>query len=91
MVIDSAMPELKMTDRQLRTYEARQGIRMRWVALCAILILFAVVLIAFLYALFFVNEHGIAKTILAATDCTLGLALRTVCSYLFPTPKKWLS
>jgi hypothetical protein len=81
------MPNPKMTDRQLKVYQNRQESRMRWVALWAVLILFTVVLTAFLYALFFVNERGVAKTIMAATDCTLGLVLRTVYAYLFPAPK----
>ncbi len=82
------MPDLKITDRQLKVYETLEKIKMAWVALWAAIILFTVVLISFLYALFFVPEHETAKIIMAATDGTLGLALRTVYRYLFPPPKK---
>ena len=55
--------------------------------LLAALFLFTVVLIAFLYALFNVQGQEWTKGIMAATDGTLGWALRTVYAHLFPPPK----
>jgi hypothetical protein len=83
-----AKPDFTITDRQFKVYEGLQKIKMAWVALWAVLILFSVVLIAFLCALFFVRSESIAKTALGATDATLGWALRTVYAYLFPPPSK---
>jgi hypothetical protein len=80
-------PDYTITPDQLKVYEALQKIQMAWIALWAALILFAIVLATFLYALFFVSEQGTAKALMAAIDGTLGWALRTVYAYLFPTGK----
>jgi hypothetical protein len=81
-------PDIKITDRQLRVWEVTQKIHMAWVALWAALGLFTLVLLAFLYALFFVDGHETSKAIMVGVDGTLGWALRTVYTYLFPRPKE---
>jgi hypothetical protein len=81
-------PDYTITPEQLKVYEALQKIQMAWIALWAALILFTVVLAAFLFALFFVPEQSAAKGIMAAIDGTLGWALRTVYAYLFPSAGK---
>jgi len=83
-----AEPDFNITDRQLKVYEGLQRIKMAWVALWAALVLFSVVLVAFLWALFVAHSDGVAKTALGATDATLGWALRTVYAYLFPKGTK---
>jgi hypothetical protein len=80
-------PDITITDRQLKVYEALQKIKMAWVALWAALILFTLVLLAFLYALFFVPGQETSKTLMAGVDGTLGWALRTVYAYLFPSQR----
>ena len=80
----SPLPNL--TPEQLLVYERLQKIRMAWVALIAAIVLFTVVLIAFVYSLIVLKSHWAAQTALGATDATLGFALRTVYVHLFPPP-----
>jgi len=80
-------PDHTITPAQLKVYDALQKIKMAWVALWAVLGLFTIVLIAFLYALFFIKGEEASKVIMGGTDATLGWALRTVYAYLFPAPK----
>ncbi|MGD1092669.1 MAG: hypothetical protein ABSB35_11860 [Bryobacteraceae bacterium] len=81
-------PDYTITPEQLKVYEALERIQMAWIALWAALVLFTVVLAAFLYALFFVDQQDVAKVIMAGIDGTLGWALRTVYAYLFPAKQK---
>lgn len=81
------IPPYTITPEQLAVHKGIQTILMAWIALITALLLFTGVLAAFLYALFVLKSEGSAKTILGATDLTLGVALRGVYAYLFPTPK----
>jgi len=75
------------TPKQLHAYEVLQRIRMAWVALWFILVLLAIGLLSFLVALFWVQSQSTAKVLLGGVDTLLGLALRTIIAYLFPSPR----
>lgn len=76
-----------ITLRQARVQEILNRIEMARITLYVVLSLFALVLIAFLVALFVLPGDSVAKTILGATDATLGVSLRAIIAYLFPKPK----
>jgi hypothetical protein len=76
-----------LTDRQIRTIEALAKIKMAWVALWFALGFFAIALAAFLIALF-TGKSVIATSITGIIDGILGWTLKTVYSYLFPSPSQ---
>lgn len=75
------------TDRQLKTYDVLERTRMAWVVLHFLLGAFAVVLIAFLAGVFFVEMEFWVKGILGLLDGVLGWSIKTVVSFLFPQGK----
>jgi hypothetical protein len=78
----------KYSAQQLQAYEVLQRIRMAWVALWFILILLAIGVVSFLVSLFLVQSQSTAKVLLGGVDTLLGLSVRTIIAYLFPSPKK---
>jgi hypothetical protein len=79
---------LDLTPEQLTVYTELQRIRMAWVTLAVVLILFAIGLLSFLYAVFWVERQDAPKVILGGIDGVLGWALKTIISYLFPSPQR---
>ncbi len=73
-----------LTPSQLKVYEVVQRIRMAWVALFFALGLFSIGFLAFLYSVFFLDEHTVPKIILGGIDSLLGWCLKIVYSDLFP-------
>jgi hypothetical protein len=80
--------DLNLSPEQLTVYTALQRIRMGWLTLVVILILFAIGFFAFLYAIFTVPEQGVQKGIVGGIDVLLVWSLRAIVSHLFPPPKK---
>jgi hypothetical protein len=81
-------PPYNITRSQFAIYKGIQTIRMAWVGLWAALLLFTVVLVAFLCAVFVIKSEWTTRTLMGATDTTLGFALRAVYSHLFPSRKE---
>jgi hypothetical protein len=77
-----------LSDKQLKTYEVLQRIKMAWVALWFVLSLFSVALLAFLAALFFLQSEAAAKMILGVVNGILAWIMKIVFNYLFPNPKR---
>jgi hypothetical protein len=77
----------KPTLRQARVEEILSRIKMAQFTLYTVLGLFSLVLIVFLISLFVLPNDTVAKTVLGATDVTLGASLRAIVGYLFPKPK----
>jgi hypothetical protein len=75
-----------LTDKQLRTYEGLQRIRMAWVALVVILGAFIADLAALIYAAFSPTVGAWTTGAFAATDGLLGFSLHQVVRCLFPAP-----
>jgi len=73
------------TPAQLRTFEVIQRIKMAWVMLWAITIMFGVTLIAFLVAVFWLKGDWISKIVLGVLDGTLGWCLKALIAHLFPS------
>jgi hypothetical protein len=76
-----------LTPNQLKVFETLERIKMAWIALFCALGLFTLGFVCFLYAIFFLNEHTIPKTILGGIDTLLGWILHIVYAHLFPKPK----
>jgi hypothetical protein len=74
---------LKLTPEQLAVYRELQLIRMAWVAFWFVMPLFAIALLSFLYAVFFVDQQVAPKVILGGVDGLLGWAVKTIISFLF--------
>ena len=79
-------PPPALTDSQRKTLEVLARIRMAWIALWFALGLFLIAFAVFVLALF-LNKNAVATGITGAIDGVLGWTLRTVYSYLFPSPK----
>jgi hypothetical protein len=77
---------LDYTESQLKTFEVLQRVKMAWVALIFMVILFSIAFVAFLIALFF-YEKDTATTILGVIDGILAWTMRQVYRHLFP-PRK---
>jgi hypothetical protein len=74
------------TPAQLETFQILQRIKMAWVMLWAITIMFGVVLIAFLVAVFWMKGEWFSKIVLGVLDGTLGWCLKALIAHLFPSP-----
>jgi hypothetical protein len=85
---DPARIAINLSDKQLKTHEVLQRIRMAWIALWFVLILFSVALLAFLAAIFFLKSEFAAKPILGAVNGILAWITKIVFSYLFPNPER---
>lgn len=75
------------TDRQLKTFDIVQRTKMAWVALIFMLIVFATVLAALLYAAFSGKGEAWLKIGLLLLDGLVGWVVKRIVSYLFPTPQ----
>ena len=80
-------PESNITLNQAKVLEILNRIKMARITLLTMLSLFSLVLVVFLVSLFVLPSDAVAKTILGATDATLGVSLRAMIAYLFPKPK----
>jgi len=77
-----------LTDKQRKTYEVLQKIRMAWVVLWFVLCLFSAGFIAFLWSLFVLPSDALAKSALGGTNFLLGWAMKAVVRYLFPGSRR---
>lgn len=75
------------TDKQLKTFDIVQRTKMAWVALVFMLIVFATVLGALLYAAFSGKGAAWLKVGLLLLDGLVGWVVKRIVSYLFPTPQ----
>ena len=76
-----------LSDRQLKTFEVVERIRMAKVTLYVILAILVVGIAAFLVAIFGNYGETSAKAILGGINTLVGFSLRAVIAYLFPNPK----
>ena len=81
-------PSFELNNRQLKTREVLQRLKMAWIALWFVLILFSIALLAFLAGLFLLKSEGAAKAVLGAVNGILAWITKIVFSYLFPSPNR---
>jgi hypothetical protein len=79
--------KLNLTPAQLIVYESLTKIRMAWVALVVLFVLFAGGFICFLFAIFRVPQQDVAKGSVGGIDGVLVWGLKIVLTNLFPPPK----
>jgi hypothetical protein len=77
-----------LSNEQLKTREVLERLKMAWIALWFVLILFSIALLTFLTALFFLKSEGAAKTELGGINGVLAWITKIVFSHLFPNPKR---
>ena len=73
---------LNLTPQSLEVYKVISRIRMAWLTLCVMLVLFTVGFSVFLYAIFHVAEV-LSKAILGGIDGVLGWSIKTIVGFLF--------
>jgi len=77
-----------ITKRQLAVFEVVSRALQAWVLLIAIIVILAVGVAAFLYALFRVDGDYVPKLLLGGIDLLIGKVLLGVQQHLFPKPKE---
>jgi hypothetical protein len=80
-------PLPSLTDRQLKTHEVFERIRMAWAVLYVVLGSFLVVLVALLFAAFTNLAGPHMKWAFATIDSLLGFCLHQVVRHIFPIKK----
>jgi hypothetical protein len=79
------MKDLNLTPQQLEVYRVINRINMAWVTLYVILALFAIGLLSFLCAIFYVPSQTAPKVLLGGINTLLGWSIKTIVSFLFST------
>jgi hypothetical protein len=74
---------LVLTPEQLVVYRELELIRMAWFAFWFVMPLFAIGFLSFLYAVFFVDQQVLPKSIVGGVDALLGWSVKTIVTFLF--------